>query len=249
VNQFLKNPSAFRFWAPAILLGAAAISSAACISANGQAPQSQVQGLLDVAHQLEVRGKVDLAAQKWQQVLLADPNNTEALGGLARASKAMGKDQQAREYIERLRAINPNDPGIERAEETQTLKDQSSQLQQAGKLVQQGQYGQAMNVYRQLYGNDPPPGDVALAYYETESATEEGRPHAIAGLRALSEKFPTDSRYQIALGRILTYNPKTRPEGRHLLEQHPNDPEAVEALRQSLLWEAQNPATAADIKA
>jgi tetratricopeptide (TPR) repeat protein len=245
----MKNPSAFRFWAPAILLGAAAISSAACISANGQAPQSQVQGLLDVAHQLEVRGKVDLAAQKWQQVLLADPNNTEALGGLARASKAMGKDQQAREYIERLRAINPNDPGIERAEETQTLKDQSSQLQQAGKLVQQGQYGQAMNVYRQLYGNDPPPGDVALAYYETESATEEGRPHAISGLRALSEKFPTDSRYQIALGRILTYNPKTRPEGRHLLEQHPNDPEAVEALRQSLLWDAQNPATAADIKA
>ena len=245
----MKNPSAFRFWAPAILLGVAAISPAACISANGQAPQSQVQGLLDSAHQLEVRGKVDLAAQKWQQVLLADPNNTEALGGLARASKAMGKDQQAREYIDRLRAINPNDPGIERAEETQTQKDQNSELQQAGKLAQQGQYGQAMNVYRQLYGNEPPPGDAALAYYETESATEEGRPHAIAGLRALSEKFPNDSRYQISLGRILTYNPKTRPEGRHLLEQHPNDPQAVEALRQSLLWDAQNPATAGDIRA
>jgi len=245
----MKNPSAFRFWAPAILLGAAAISPVACTSANGQAPQTTVQTLLDGAHQLEVRGRVDLAAQKWQQVLLTDPNNTEALGGLARAAKSSGNGALAQTYIERLRAINPNDPGIERAEQTQTQRDQNSELQEAGKLAQQGQYGQAMNVYRQLYGNEPPPGDVALAYYETESATEEGRPHAIAGLRALSEKFPGDSRYQVALGTILTYNPKTRPEGRRLLEQHPNDPQAVEALRQSLVWDAQNPATAADIRA
>ncbi len=34
--------------------------------------------------------------------------------------------------------------------------------------------------------------------------------HAIAGLRGLVDKYPSDSRYQIALGRILTYNPKTR---------------------------------------
>ncbi len=245
----MKKRSAFRVWAPAILLGAAAVSPAACISANGQVPQSQVQILLDGAHLLEVRGRMDLAAQKWSQVLLTDPNNTEALGGLARAAKASGNDKQAQGYIERLRAISPNDPGIERAEETRTQKDQNSQLQQAGKLAQQGQYGQAMNVYRQVYGNDPPPGDMALAYYETESATEEGRPHAIAGLRALAVKFPGDSRYQVALGRILTYSPKTRQEGRHLLEQHPNDPQAVEALRQSLLWDAQNPATAGDIRA
>jgi tetratricopeptide (TPR) repeat protein len=245
----MKNPTALRFWAPAILLGGACISPLVCISANGQAPQSQVQGLLDGAHQLEVRGRVDLAAQKWQQVLLTDPNNTEALGGLARAAKASGNAALSQTYIERLRAINPNDPGIERAEETQTQKDQNSQLQQAGKLAQQGQYGQAMNIYRQIYGSTPPPGDPALAYYEMESATEEGRPHAIAGLRALSEKFPGDSRYQVALGRILTYNPKTRPEGRHLLEQHPNDPQAIAALRQSLLWDSQNPATAGDIRA
>jgi tetratricopeptide (TPR) repeat protein len=245
----MKNPSAFRLWVPVILLGAAAISPDVCISARGQAPQSTVQAVLDDAHQLEVRGRIDLAAQKWQQVLLTDPNNTEALGGLARAAKSIGNNALAQTYIERLRAINPNDPGIERAEQTQTQKDQNSQLQEAGKLAQQGQYGQAMNVYHQLYGNEPPPGDIALAYYETESATEEGRPHAIAGLRALVQKFPGDSRYQIALGRILTYNPKTRPEGRRLLEQHPNDPEAVEALRQSLVWDAQNPATAADIRA
>ena len=106
-----------------------------------------------------------------------------------------------------------------------------------------------MNVYRQVYGDQPPPGDQALAYYETEAATEDGRPHSIAGLRSLLQKFPSDTRYPVALGRILTYNPKTRGEGRKLLTAFPNDPEAVEALRQSLVWDAQNPATAGDIRA
>lgn len=243
----MKNSSAFRFWAPAILL-AAAIPPVACIFANGQAPQSQVAGLLENAKMLETRGRYDLAAQKWQQVLLTDPSNTEALGGLARAAKSRGDAGQAQTYIERLRTINPNDAGIERAEETRTQKDQNSELQQAGKLAQQGQYGQAMKIYRQIYGNEPPAGDTALAYYETESATEDGRPHAIAGLRALSERFPGDSRYQIALGRILTYSPKTRAEGRRLLGEHPNDAQAVAALRQALLWDAQNPASAGEIR-
>ena len=129
-----------------------------------------------------------------------------------------------------------------------TAADSSVQLKQAGRLAQQGQYAQAMNIYRQIYGGNPPPGDTAMAYYETEAATEDGRPHAIQGLRELVAKFPSDSQYQVALGRILTYNPKTRPEGRRLLEAHPNDPLAVEGLRQSLLWDAQNPASAGAIR-
>ncbi len=203
---------------------------------------------MEGAHALEMRGRVDLAAQKWQQVLLSDPNNTDALGGLARAAKSAGNPTLAAQYLERLRAINPNDPGIARAEQMGTEQDHAVQLQRAGKLAQQGQYAESMNIYRQIYGNDPPPGDTALAYYETEASTEEGRPHAVAGLRSLVAKFPGDSRYQIALGTILTYNPRTRPEGRHILEQHPNDPQAVEALRKSLLWDAQNPGIAPEIK-
>ena len=245
----MKKTPAFRSWAPALLLGAAALWPAACTSANGQAPQAQVQALLDAAHSLETRGRIDLAAQKWQQVLLSDPNNTAALGGLARAAKMNGNQALATTYIDRLRAVDPNDHGIEEAERAQTQTDKKSQLQQAGRLAQQGQYAQAMTIYRRLYGDEPPAGDEALAYYEIESATDEGRPHAIEGLRSLAAKFPAESRYQVALGRILTYSPKTRAEGRHLLEQHPNDPQAVEALRQSLLWDSQNPMAASDIRA
>jgi cellulose synthase operon protein C len=213
-----------------------------------QNSQAATQSLLDKAHALEVRGRMDMAAQTWQQVLLADPKNTTALAGLARSAKLSGNATLAGTYLDRLRAIDPNDPNISRIENMGSQQNQAAQLTQAGKLAQAGQYTQAMAIYRQVFGNAPPAGDWALAYYETESATDDGRAHAIAGLRGLVDKYPSDSRYQIALGRILTYNPKTREEGRKLLEKHPNDPQAAAALRQSLLWDSANPASAAEIR-
>ena len=213
------------------------------------AAQSAAQVLLEKAHTLETRGRMDMAAQTWQQVLLSDPNNIEALSGLARAAKQSGNAAQANGYLERLRVVSPNDPGLARAEKANTEKEQSAQLQQAGKYAQAGQYAQAMTIYRKVFGDAPPAGDWALAYYETEAATESGRPHAIAGLHALVEHSPADPRYAIALGRILTYDPKTRSEGRRYLEKHPNSPPATEALRQSLVWDEANPASAPDIRA
>jgi predicted Zn-dependent protease len=216
---------------------------------HAQTGESATQALLDKAHALEVRGRLDMAAQTWQQVLLSDPNNVDALAGLARAAKLSGNNALAATYIDRLRAINPNDPNIQRIESMGSQANQSAELQQAGKYAQAGQYAQAMAIYRRMFGENPPPGDWALAYYETEAATTDGRAHAIAGLRGLVQKYPNDSRYQVALGRILTYSPATRSEGRRFLEKHPNDPQAVEALRQSLLWDAASPASAADIRA
>ena len=231
------------------LLGGAIACGAFAPSLSAQTSQAATQVLLEKAHTLEVRGRMDMAAQTWQQVLLSDPNNTEALGGLARAAKLSGNLALANTYVERLRAINPKDPGIARVENIGAQQNQTAALQQAGKYAEAGQYAQSMAIYRKVFGNSPPPGDWALAYYETESAIEADRPHAVAGLRALTEKFPTDSRYQIALGRILTYNPKTRPEGRRYLERHPADPEAMKALRQSLVWDSANPASAPEIRA
>ena len=65
----------------------------------------------------------------------------------------------------------------------------------------------------------------------------------------LRRSIPTDSRYQIALGRILTYNPKTRSEGRQLSRSPPRRPAGHEALRQSLVWDSQNPASGPEIRA
>ncbi len=226
---FMKN-----FWSIRSVANAAVMcvlfSAPAAVQLHAQADanaQSATQSLLDKAHALEVRGRMDMAAQTWQQVLLSDPNNVTALAGLARSAKLSGNTTLAGTYLDKLRAINPNDPNISRIETMGSQQNQTAALAQAGKLAQAGQYAQAMAIYRQQFGTNPPAGDWALAYYETESATNDGRAHAIAGLKGLVEKYPADSRYQVVLGRILTYDPKTRDEGRRLLEKHPADPAAV----------------------
>ncbi len=246
-GERMKSVASIRPVAAAILFGVLVCTSAPVVL-RAQT-ESATQTLLDRAHAFELRGRMDMAEQTWQQVLRADPVNVDALAGLARAAKLNGNAPLAGTYLDRLRAINPNDPNIARIENMGSQESQAAQLQQAGKYAQSGQYAQAMAIYRQVFGTTPPAGDWALAYYETESATEDGRAHAIAGLRSLVEKYPNDSRYQIALGRILTYNPQTRAEGRKLLEHHPDSPQAVEALRQSLVWDSANPASAADIRA
>ncbi|HEX7159446.1 MAG TPA: tetratricopeptide repeat protein, partial [Edaphobacter sp.] len=241
----MRRIGAIRPFVTAFMLGAVLFAPAAWPQASASATQT----LLDRARALEVRGRLDMAAQTWQQVLVSDPNNVEALAGLARAAKVSGNEALTGTYLDRLRTINPNDPNIARIEGMGSQQNQAAEIQQAGKYAKAGQYAQAMAIYRKVFGNAPPPGDWALAYYETEAATEDGRPHAVAGLRSLVEKYPNDSRYQIALGRILTYSPQTRAEGRKYLERHPDDPQAVEALRQSLVWDASSPAAAADIRA
>ena len=251
---------AIRIWARPILLGGVLLATvpvrtvaqtapSPAAAAPTQATQTATRSLLDKAHALEARGRMDLAVQTWRQVLLTDPSNTEALAGLARAAMAGGNAELARSYLARLAAINPNDPNIARIEKMAPQQDQAGKLKQAATLAGTGQYAAAMEIYRQLYGDTPPPGDTALIYYNTEAATEDGRPKAIAGLRVLVAKYPGDARYQIALGRTLTFDPLTRDEGLGFLGRYPKDKQAEQALRQALLWDAANPAAAPRIRA
>jgi tetratricopeptide (TPR) repeat protein len=214
---------------------------------HGQSDAEKV--LIEKARALDSRGRVDLGAQNWQQVLLSDPKNTEAMAGAARDEMQMGNTQEARKYLERLAEINPHDPNIAQIEGMKRLQAASPQTQRAGKLAQAGHYAEAMEIYRQVYGNNPPAGDIALAYYETEAALPQYREQATAALRDLAVKYPGDPRYEVALGRILTFDVKTRKEGVALLEKHSTDPQARLALRQALTWDADNPATIPEIRA
>ena len=209
------KPCGIRLWALAIVLGAV-MSHPTPARLEAQTPPSPVpaspsaaQSLLDKARALELRGRIDLAEQTWQQILLTDPKNPEALAGLARAAKLNHSPTLANSYLERLRAINPNDPNLVQVQNVTASKpDQELQLQQAVELAKAGDYANAMIVYRHVFGSTPPSGDWALAYYETEAATEDGRHHAVAGLRALLDKDPGNTQYRIGLGRILTYDPQ-----------------------------------------
>lgn len=178
---------------------------------------SSVSELAGKAKALELRGRSELAREAWEQVLRQDPGNAEALKGLIRASQATGRASEADTYLKRLREAHPDDPGLVQLSRQGSGADREAQTHEAEQLARAGKYPEAVAAYRRLYGANPPPGDVALRYYAAEGATAEGRPEAIASLRALMDQFPQDRRYRRALGSLLVLNARTEQEGEELL--------------------------------
>ena len=145
--------------------------------------------------------------------------------------------------------VNPNDPNIAKIQALASTKAQSDRLRQAGDLARQGHNEEAMRIYRELYGDRPPDGDIALAYYQTLYGTASGKEAAIAGHaragRAQSRRHALSDR---ARRTMLTYDARTRAEGIRILKEHPQDPNAQTALRQALIWDSANPASAAELR-
>lgn len=239
-------------WGRCALVASCLLTAATGVVAQKKPSANSVEAtravLVTKARALEARGRPDMALQLWQQVLLSDPNNAEGLAGVARDFKLMGKATQANDALERLRSVNPNDPNIARIEALSSNQPESDQLKKAGELAQAGKAEDAMRIYQQLYGDHPPDGPIAMAYYQTMYATPNGHDAAIAGMRALEQRNPGDPQYAVGLGAMLTYDPRTRAEGIRILEAHPQDPDAQDALRQALIWSAANPADAAQLR-
>ena len=204
--------------------------------ARADAGSPAVQALLAKAKTLAAHGHADLAVQIWQQVLLSDPANREALNGIAKADMQLGKGEEARSYLDRLKNLPGAEEDVKSIEAMPRVQDSSVRLAEAGRLARAGNYEAAIRIYRDLYGNEPPAGNIALAYYDTEAALPAYRKDAVDGLRRLSQQFPANSRYSVTLGRILTYDAKTRPEGMVLLSQYSQSTEARDALRQAQQW-------------
>jgi len=105
-----------------------------------------------------------------------------------------------------------------------------------------------MRIYREFYGDKPPDGDIALAYYETLYATPNGKTEALNAMRAAAARNPGDPRFIVTLGRMLTYDAHTRAEGIKILREHLDSSDAQNSLRQALIWDSANPTSAAELK-
>ncbi len=227
------------------------------VIAPGSAP-SQTQGgveiLLAKARSLEARGLIDLAADNWRKVLLANPNQTEALAGLARAAKEDGQSANETSYLDRLRKIDPRDPDIEAVERLRVFTpEERNHLDKAGRLAMQHNPDAAMKIYREVLGNEQPPlGKWAQPFYETEAASTGGKEEAISQLRELCAQHPRQEAYRLWLASLLSYDPKTRMEGFQLFEsiKDPGFSEQARAVwRQALVWEEKNPEALASMEA
>ena len=192
--------------------------------------------LLNRAQTQAQSGHLNIAVSTWQQVLASDPVNVEALRNIAAAEVQLGHQAEANAYIQRLQKTGASETVIGQLQSMHARPSDPVLLQQASALAKSGQYDGAMEIYRKLYGDDPPAGDTALIYYDTLAALPSQRKHAVEGLRKLTRQFSSDERYSIALGRVLTYDAPTRAEGMTLLRRYPDDRNADDALKQALMW-------------
>ncbi len=197
------------------------------------------------ARTLESRGHMEMARSLWEQVLAAYPSDPEALAAMARLSQREGHPALAVEYIVRLRSVAPGDPRLAELEKKPVQSDPAPLVAEAEALRRSGQPAEALALYRAAYGGGRLLGAPALAFYETQAATVSERPEAVAALRALADRYPNDQRYRIELGRVLTYDARSRAEGLKILEQYDSVADAQQAVRQALAWESSAQSAAA----
>jgi tetratricopeptide (TPR) repeat protein len=221
------------------ICGALAIAACTAFYAPihaGAEDTAVIKVLLSRAQAQADGGHLDIAVATWKQVLAADPANLEALRSIAAAEERLGHQDKADEYIQRLKQAGGSEAVIGQLQTLHSVPSDSQQLRRATSLAASGQYGEALAIYRKLYGNHPPIGDTALVYYDTMAALPSERKQAIAGLRKLAAQLKGDPRYSITLGRVLTYDAATREEGMALLSRYPTDPNANNALKQAMVW-------------
>ncbi len=228
------------------VLASALLSSQILPAEDHRPPQITAVDLLIVkARSLESRDRPDLAAQVWQQILVSDPNQPDALSGLARWAKRSGRTEEANTYLSKLRRVAPDAPALSETESANTKPRSDRRLDEAGKLAANGHFDEAMKLYRDVFGPEPPAGGWAISYYETLANTHGGFEPAVAALRNLAATYPSILTYQLSAGKLMTYRPATRQSGVGLLASLPSasavSTKARESWRQALLWEKNNP--------
>ncbi len=199
---------------------------------------SATQQLVNQGNYWHDQGREDLAADAWRKLLSVDPQQPDALLGLALIDLNQGRRAEAQRRLQQLQGSHPGAP------QTTRLRmalggGGSNQLQTARRAAAAGRYVEAVRAYEEAFGAGGPPDDLALEYYQVLAGTPDGWERARDGLRrvAAGRDNPAAS---LALAQVLTYREPTRREGiaqlRALSQRSDVGGPARAAWRQALLW-------------
>ena len=224
--------------------GSAQAQAAAAASDAGAG--AAINLLLEKAQFWYEKGQLPVALDFYTRVLGLQPDNRDALAGSSKVLFDQGHEIQAREFLERLRKVSPDDPFLTAFD---TLKrrtpEDAATLLEARTLAAQGKKEAALAKYRQLFKGDVIPADLASDYYPlyVSSLPDESveADQALTAVKELAEKNPKDINLQLAAAWSLILTTGGRTEGMERLaklEKIPAMTERANSLwRQALLWE------------
>lgn len=210
-------------------------SSYAELSENGKV-------LLEQGQYWQARKDKNRATEAWRKLLLIDPQQADALYGLGLLELDGNRAQGAKRYLDQLKQAHPGERQTLLLEQEIALhnSDNTAQLEQARQLAESGELDQAVTVYRQLFADKAPQGELGLEFYSYLGYTQGGWQEARQGLERLQGLSPNNAKIKLNLAKLLLRNESTRVEGIRRLSSYTTDPEigseAIEGWRQGLSW-------------
>ncbi len=226
---------------------AAPVSAGNASAVIQQPPIAAAIGLLlEKAQFWYEKGRPDVAVDFYSRVLSLQPDNTDALIGASKVALDLGHEAQARDYVEKLRKVAPNDPfvaGFDSA--NRRTPEQAAALAEARHLAVLGRKDDALAKYRLLFKDKKVPQDLAAEYYPLyiSSLPEESveADDALTALKGLADANPKDLGLQLAAGQAMISIEGSRSDGIEKLRQLAKIPSVsnrARALwRQALLWQ------------
>ncbi|WP_422086583.1 cellulose synthase subunit BcsC-related outer membrane protein [Variovorax sp.] len=233
-----KRPPSFRTqqWLACIGMLAAL---GTCGQAFAQADANAA--LIEQGNYWQAQGRADLAEESWKKLLSVNPQSADAMYGMAQVELSRNNAEQVRTWTNRLRAAHPNDPRVARLQQqAQQPGQQGGTLQRARAAARAGRSAEAVELYRSLFDNRPPPEAVALEYYQALASTPQGVDEGRKGLEQLVKDHPENANYRLALAQQKTYSEPTRRAGIRELVELTKQPAVATAARaawrQALIW-------------
>lgn len=217
------------------------VVGALCASGPLWAQNDASAALIEQGNYWQGMGRADLAEESWRKLLRVDPNSADALYGMSQVELARSKPDAAREWIGRLRTAHPTDARLARFQQgAQQAGGPQTDLQRARAAAQAGRSAEAIQLYRAIFDNRPPPEPLAVEYYQLLGGTPQGWDEGRRGLEQLVKDKPDNLNYRLALAQLQTYREPSRRDGIRTLAELAKRPgvgtAARASWRQALIW-------------
>jgi Tfp pilus assembly protein PilF len=243
---FALSPTSVRQRAPArqwiVRLGLlGALCAGAGTGASVFAQSDARSALIEQGNYWQSLGRAELAEESWTKLLRVDPKSADAMYGMAQVELTRGNAEAARGWITQLQTAHPTDARVARLQQQARQPGApASDLQRARAAAQAGHAVEAVQLYRALFDNRPPPTPLALEFYEVLGGTQQGYDEARKGVAQLIKDQPSNLNARLASAQLDTYRAPSRRDGIKQLADLSKQPSvaarARASWRQALLW-------------